>query len=168
LHFAQILFAEFDRSGVDGYAFFTLGQIPAFWMLIALLVCFFAYMALGFLLERLLSPEYGDRPSWLQRLYCGSKVSDWQNTRVKYADEDFEGADVGWHAMIRVNDVWKVFQPPRHETVVAVRGITLDIYDSQITCILGHNGAGKSTLMAMMTRLLRPTAGTITFSDPVR
>ena len=39
-------------------------------------------------------------------------------------------------------------------------GITLDIYENEITCILGHNGAGKTSLMNMLTGLTPPTAGT--------
>ncbi|KAF6026644.1 ABCA5 [Bugula neritina] len=44
--------------------------------------------------------------------------------------------------------------------VDAVRGITLDIYENEITCILGHNGAGKTTLVNMLTGLTPPTEGT--------
>lgn len=41
-------------------------------------------------------------------------------------------------------------------------GLSLDIYQGQITCILGHNGAGKTTLMNMLTGLSPPTSGTAT------
>ena len=30
-------------------------------------------------------------------------------------------------------------------------GMTLDMYDGQITALLGHNGAGKTTTMDMLT-----------------
>lgn len=36
----------------------------------------------------------------------------------------------------------------------------MDIYENEITCILGHNGAGKSSLMNIMTGLTTPTSGT--------
>lgn len=38
--------------------------------------------------------------------------------------------------------------------------IHLNLYESQITALLGHNGAGKSTTMSMLTGLFPPTAGT--------
>ena len=37
--------------------------------------------------------------------------------------------------------------------------MTLDIYEGQITAILGHNGAGKTTLLNMLTGMTPPTAG---------
>lgn len=36
---------------------------------------------------------------------------------------------------------------------IAVNHLTLNIYDDQITVILGHNGAGKSTTISMLTGL---------------
>lgn len=34
---------------------------------------------------------------------------------------------------------------------VAVAGMTLNMYEGQITALLGHNGAGKTTTMSMLT-----------------
>ena len=34
---------------------------------------------------------------------------------------------------------------------VAVCGMTIDMYEGQITALLGHNGAGKTTTMSMLT-----------------
>lgn len=45
------------------------------------------------------------------------------------------------------------------EPVVA--GLTLDVPDDRITCIVGPNACGKSTLLRAMARLLRPTSGTV-------
>uniref|UniRef100_A0A8D9B3Y8 ATP-binding cassette sub-family A member 3 n=1 Tax=Cacopsylla melanoneura TaxID=428564 RepID=A0A8D9B3Y8_9HEMI len=42
----------------------------------------------------------------------------------------------------------------------AVDNLTLDMYQNQITVLLGHNGAGKSTTMSMLTGLITPTSGT--------
>lgn len=38
-------------------------------------------------------------------------------------------------------------------------GIFLDIYEGQVTAILGHNGAGKSTLLNILSGLSVPTKG---------
>ena len=43
---------------------------------------------------------------------------------------------------------------------VAVDRMTLNMYEDQITVLLGHNGAGKTTTMAMLTGFFPPTSGT--------
>ncbi|CAG5130291.1 unnamed protein product, partial [Candidula unifasciata] len=42
----------------------------------------------------------------------------------------------------------------------AVKNLSLNLYEDQITSFLGHNGAGKTTTMSMITGLIPPTAGT--------
>lgn len=49
----------------------------------------------------------------------------------------------------------------------------LDIYEGQITCLLGHNGAGKTTLINILTGLLAPDSGQATIygydiRDPIQ
>lgn len=38
-------------------------------------------------------------------------------------------------------------------------GLTFDIYEGQITALLGHSGAGKSTLMNILCGICPPTDG---------
>jgi len=42
-----------------------------------------------------------------------------------------------------------------------LRGVSLDVTEGGITCVVGPNGAGKSTLMATISGLLRPRLGSI-------
>ncbi len=42
-----------------------------------------------------------------------------------------------------------------------LRGVSLEVPDGGITCVVGPNGAGKSTLMATISGLLRPRLGTM-------
>ncbi|XP_065844261.1 cholesterol transporter ABCA5-like isoform X4 [Oscarella lobularis] len=44
-------------------------------------------------------------------------------------------------------------------TVTALAGLSLTVYEGQITALLGHNGAGKSTLIACLTGLTKCTSG---------
>ena len=45
--------------------------------------------------------------------------------------------------------------------VVALRGVSLELYPGQIHGLVGENGAGKSTLMRILTGFYQPDAGTI-------
>lgn len=42
----------------------------------------------------------------------------------------------------------------------AVKNLSLNLYEDQITVLLGHNGAGKTTAMSTLTGLFSPTSGT--------
>ena len=42
---------------------------------------------------------------------------------------------------------------------VAVDNLYLNMYQDQITVLLGHNGAGKTTTMSMLVGLFPPTSG---------
>lgn len=39
----------------------------------------------------------------------------------------------------------------------AVDGVSLDLYERQIFCLLGHNGAGKTTSINLLTGLIEKT-----------
>ncbi len=46
-----------------------------------------------------------------------------------------------------------------------LRGVDLTVAEGSITCVVGPNGAGKSTLLKVVSGLLRPRLGTISFRD---
>ncbi|KAM7306039.1 hypothetical protein ISCGN_015935 [Ixodes scapularis] len=41
----------------------------------------------------------------------------------------------------------------------ALDGVDIEIYEKQVTLLLGHNGAGKTTLMSILTGMLNPSGG---------
>jgi branched-chain amino acid transport system ATP-binding protein len=43
-----------------------------------------------------------------------------------------------------------------------LRGVSFDVPEGAITCVVGPNGAGKSTLMSVISGLLRPRLGAVT------
>ncbi len=45
-----------------------------------------------------------------------------------------------------------------------LRGVSLEVAEGGITCVVGPNGAGKSTLMSSISGLLRPRLGSITLT----
>jgi len=52
----------------------------------------------------------------------------------------------------------------KHEVL---SGISLDIREGELVCLLGANGAGKSSLFKTISGLIRPSDGTITFEGEV-
>lgn len=43
---------------------------------------------------------------------------------------------------------------------MAVRNLSFNMFENQITVLLGHNGAGKTTTMSMLTGMITPSKGT--------
>ncbi len=82
---------------------------------------------------------------------------------------------------IEISDVWKIFGDKaaealadiratgiskkdvleKHNCVVGVADVTMNIKPGEIFCVMGLSGSGKSTLVRHINRLLEPTAGQI-------
>jgi len=45
--------------------------------------------------------------------------------------------------------------------VHALRGLSFEVQEGEIVCLLGNNGAGKSTTMNMLSGLVRPKSGAV-------
>ena len=49
--------------------------------------------------------------------------------------------------------------------LAAVKGLSFEIQEGEIICVVGPNGAGKSTTLATISGVLSPSEGTIRFED---
>jgi ABC-type branched-subunit amino acid transport system ATPase component len=45
-----------------------------------------------------------------------------------------------------------------------LKGVNLEVQDGSITCIVGPNGAGKSTVLRLVSGLIKPRLGQVTFN----
>ncbi|WP_252975314.1 ATP-binding cassette domain-containing protein [Janibacter melonis] len=63
----------------------------------------------------------------------------------------------GVQPLVVMDDVGKSYGNVR-----ALRGVSLEVYPGEVTCVLGDNGAGKSTLIKIMAGLHEHTEGTFT------
>ncbi|KFC71796.1 Putrescine transport ATP-binding protein PotG [Devosia sp. LC5] len=64
--------------------------------------------------------------------------------------------DPGAKPFVRIKNVTKKFGD-----VAAVNDVSLDIYKSELFCLLGGSGSGKSTLLRMLAGFEEPTSGSI-------
>src|SRR5918997_6355638 len=49
----------------------------------------------------------------------------------------------------------------RFPGVVALEGVTLEVYPGEVVALIGENGAGKSTLMKILGGVYQPDAGEV-------
>ncbi|XP_021514207.2 ABC-type organic anion transporter ABCA8A-like isoform X2 [Meriones unguiculatus] len=129
------------------------------------------YLMLTFYFEKVLPSDYGRRHSPLFFL----KSSFWspQNRPERmaldnemdyeFSDDSFEPVSTEFHGKeaIRIRSLTKDYVK-KSKCTEALKDLTLDIYKSQITAILGHSGAGKSTLLNILSGLCVPTKGCVT------
>ncbi len=64
--------------------------------------------------------------------------------------------------VVRVNDLRKVYRTGfwLNQTVVSLKGCSLDVFQGETFGLLGPNGAGKTTLLKILLGVVRSTAGT--------
>ncbi len=67
-------------------------------------------------------------------------------------------------AIFRVRGVSKIYRMGEVE-VHALRAVDLDLYEGELTVLLGASGSGKSTLLNIIGGLDVPTAGEVIFRD---
>ncbi len=62
---------------------------------------------------------------------------------------------------IKIEEVSRIYDMGKGNTVVAVDNVSLSIYPEEFICIVGPSGCGKSTLLYLAAGLDRPTKGQI-------
>src|SRR4051812_7861190 len=61
--------------------------------------------------------------------------------------------------LLALQDVVTYYGP-----IQALKGITLEVGESELVCLLGGNASGKSTTMKTVLGVVRPRRGTVTFA----
>jgi len=134
----------------------------------------FLYTFLGWYLDLVIPRQYGvARPwyflflpsYWCSILSCGMATRASSNPTIavkanhgSLSDQtDFEPVtDDALTPTVFIQSLVKKYSKAANR---AVDDLTLTLYESQITCLLGHNGAGKTTTISILTGLFPPTSG---------
>ncbi|XP_060058633.1 ATP-binding cassette sub-family A member 10 isoform X2 [Erinaceus europaeus] len=130
------------------------------------------YLILTLYFERVLPDEDGRCQSplfflkssfWFQNQNTNHEVFENEIDSSLFPEDFFEPVSPEFHGKeaIRIRNVKKEYNG-KPEEVEALKGIFLDIYEGQITAILGHRGAGKSTLLNILSGLSVLTKGSVT------
>ncbi|GAB6030175.1 hypothetical protein CHUAL_005851 [Chamberlinius hualienensis] len=185
----KAVYLDLTSDGISYSNFWEKGAFGFGSAVVMLVVDTLLYGFLAFYFDNVIPGEYGrKRPPWfifMPSFWCPKRakfnrinrcsvgianqafVDDNQaNPNFERVTEDLIGKEV-----LRISNIRKVYSSCRKPNVVAVDGISLDMYEGQITAILGHNGAGKTTLLNMLVGLTNPSGGSATMygldiSDP--
>ncbi|KFO74168.1 ATP-binding cassette sub-family A member 5, partial [Cuculus canorus] len=165
---AQVMHLEDYKDGAT-FANLNDGPYPLFISLILLMLDSIFYLLVAVYLDQVIPGEFG-----LRRVpFFFMKPSFWSKRRKNYKElyessvngslsfseivepvpSEFQGKEA-----IRISCVQKTFRK-KGETVEALRNLSFDIYEGQITALLGHSGTGKTTLMNILCGLCPPTDG---------
>ncbi|XP_077184465.1 cholesterol transporter ABCA5 [Paroedura picta] len=165
---AQVMHLEDYEEGAI-FSSLTYGPYPLVIALLLLALDSVLYLLVAVYLDQVIPGEYGLRRSsffflkpsfWLKRtknykeLYEASITGNLNfNEITEPVSSEFQGKEA-----IRINGVQKSFVK-KNETVEALKGLSFDIYEGQITALLGHSGTGKTTLMNVLCGLCPPSDG---------
>uniref|UniRef100_A0A8C1MLM0 ATP binding cassette subfamily A member 3 n=1 Tax=Cyprinus carpio TaxID=7962 RepID=A0A8C1MLM0_CYPCA len=127
------------------------------------------YALVAWYMEAVFPGEYGVPRPWyffiLPSYWCSSprvallKEKEEEEEAEKVSKGEFiEKEPAGLVSGVKIKHLAKVFKVG-NKTKEAVRDLTLNMFEGQITVLLGHNGAGKSTTLSMLTGLFPPSSG---------
>lgn len=122
------------------------------------------YLIIALYVEKIFPGEYGVAEKWFypftSKFWCNTVsydgVQDINANSPNRTNANYETEPKNKTAGVRTQGLRKVYDNNR----TAVEGLNLNMYEDQITVLLGHNGAGKTTTMSMLTGMISPTSGT--------
>ncbi|XP_018579283.1 ATP-binding cassette sub-family A member 3-like [Anoplophora glabripennis] len=137
-------------------------------MMIMLTVDTFIYFFIAIYVEAVFPGDYGVPKPWYFLCTCSywhlhkrNDINFLEDSDVSLVrnrantGEFFESEPQNLAVGIQITNLRKVFRKK-----AAVEDLSLNMYENQITVLLGHNGAGKTTTMSMLSGMITPTSGT--------
>lgn len=170
--FLQIV--EFEGAGI-GLQFSNLfspvnvdDNISVGLVMIMMVVSSVLYMLICLYMEQIHPGEFGVARPWYfpftRSFWCKSNRNNYMGVenlsetdlhRNQGDKRSFEQEPENMHIGVQVRNLKK-----RYGDKMAVKGLSINMFENEITVLLGHNGAGKTTTIAMLTGMFPPTSGT--------
>ncbi|XP_061079781.1 phospholipid-transporting ATPase ABCA3 [Conger conger] len=143
---------------------FSLAQVMGMLLLDSVL-----YGLVAWYMEMVFPGEYGVPLPWyfflLPSYWCGTprvallkEKEEEEDAEKALKGEFIEEEPAGLVSGVKIKHLAKMFKVG-NKTRVAVRDLTMNMFEGQITVLLGHNGAGKTTTLSMLTGLFPPSSG---------
>uniref|UniRef100_A0A8P0P0T7 ABC transporter domain-containing protein n=1 Tax=Canis lupus familiaris TaxID=9615 RepID=A0A8P0P0T7_CANLF len=127
----------------------------------------FLYGLMTWYIDAVFPGKYGVPKPWyffVQKSYWFNKALSIKKEERQITDmiksDYFEDEPVDLVVGIRIQNLYKEFTTER-DTILAVKNLSFNVYEGQITVLLGPNGAGKTTTMSILTGLTLPTSGKV-------
>ncbi|XP_045141968.1 ATP-binding cassette sub-family A member 17-like [Echinops telfairi] len=172
-----IRFIAFSEAKGEGLQWSNIGSVRGDFsfaqVLLMLLFDAFFYGLVAWYLESILPGAYGTPKPWyfVVKVSPDPDATGFQtrvleriltvgSTLAPLSGRFIQEEPVGLTKGIEILHLYKVFQTGGKKTT-AVRDLTLNLYQGQITVLLGHNGAGKSTTCSVLTGLLPASSGEV-------
>uniref|UniRef100_A0A674KFW1 ATP binding cassette subfamily A member 10 n=1 Tax=Terrapene triunguis TaxID=2587831 RepID=A0A674KFW1_9SAUR len=170
--FVRIVHLEDAVKGVD-FSDFLEDSFPMLAIFFLLAFDALLYLMLAIYFDKVLPDKYGmhhSRLFFLKPSYWFKKRKSCVNNDIldheEYSDQvfndhveqvppEFRGKEAIRYG---INNIKKTYKD-KDKTVNALRGLLLNVYEGQITALLGHSGAGKSTLLNILSGLCPPSEG---------
>lgn len=126
-----------------------------------LAIDFALYTLLAWYLSNVFPGRYGIPVKWYFPLSVFFRYSALPVAGTFESGENFEKGPEGKLATIKIIGLTKIYS----NATVGLDAVNMNVYNNEITVLLGENGAGKSTLLSVLTGLYPPTTGTATIND---
>lgn len=151
-------FSNMNASNIL-YGDFTLN-----WAIFMTILSYFLYAFFIWYLDLVWPFQHGVPKSPLflfERDYWSKTSREMSNGKPLINDRVYEPDPKDLVPTIEIRDITKIFSGLTTPKKIAVENLWLNIYNNQLTVLLGHNGAGKTTTMNMLTGMFKSTSGKI-------
>ncbi|CAF1011366.1 unnamed protein product [Rotaria sordida] len=151
-----------DLAKIDVSLFRTIYyNVPMYFptLIIMIFSCIF-YWVLSWYLEKVFPGIYGIPLEW-NFLF---KRDYWCSEKIDYCKHSFSNSNTSnsiGKPIVHIYNLVKKFGPDK----IAVNDVSFNLYENQITSLLGPNGSGKTTIFNCLIGIYKQTSGRITIEN---